>query len=208
MGEKDHSDQALAGDGGLSYASAAAIDAVRRASSDPIERAALFADVCRLNTLYMIMQAGSGHIGSSFSSTDLITWLWTETLADTNSGAPGAIGGAAVDDRAAGGDRHRAGKVCPHRPGRLRGGGPGSVDGCAAGATAGGGQPDRPGPRPRWWPGCKANGPALAIAQVSFPSLAAVSVAIVAFAMFSVLPVSFAIVAGRTAESQRPSTTV
>ena len=29
------------------------------------------------------MQAGSGHIGSSFSSTDLITWLWTEELADS-----------------------------------------------------------------------------------------------------------------------------
>jgi BASS family bile acid:Na+ symporter len=57
--------------------------------------------------------------------------------------------------------------------------------------------------------GVRANGPALAIAQASFPSLAAVSVAIVAFAMFSVLlPVSFAIVAGRTAESQRSSTTV
>jgi bile acid:Na+ symporter, BASS family len=57
--------------------------------------------------------------------------------------------------------------------------------------------------------GVRANGPALAIAQASFPSLAAVSVAIVAFAMFSILlPVSFAIVAGRTAESQRPSTTV
>ena len=38
----------------------------------------------------MIMQAGSGHIGSSFSSTDLITWLWTEELADANSGAPDA----------------------------------------------------------------------------------------------------------------------
>ena len=89
MGEKDHSDKQLAGEGGLSYAPLAAIDAVRRASADPIERAGLLADVCRLNTLYMIMQAGSGHIGSSFSSTDLITWLWTEELADPNSGAPG-----------------------------------------------------------------------------------------------------------------------
>ena len=44
---------------------------MRGAIADPIERAALLADVCRLNTLYMIMQAGSGHIGSSFSSTDL-----------------------------------------------------------------------------------------------------------------------------------------
>jgi BASS family bile acid:Na+ symporter len=57
--------------------------------------------------------------------------------------------------------------------------------------------------------GVRANGPALAIAQASFPSLAAVSVAIVAFGMFSVLlPVSFAIVAGRMAEPERPSTTV
>jgi transketolase len=90
MGEKDHSDKQLAGDGGLSYAPLATIAAVRQATTDPIARAELLADVCRLNTLYMIMQAGSGHIGSSFSSTDLITWLWTETLVDTNSGAPGA----------------------------------------------------------------------------------------------------------------------
>ena len=38
----------------------------------------------------MIMQAGSGHIGSSFSSTDLITWLWTEDLRDPNGSAPDA----------------------------------------------------------------------------------------------------------------------
>src|SRR5436190_1831510 len=90
MGEKDHSDKQLAGDGGLSYVPASSIDAVRGASADPIERAALLADACRLNTLYMIVNAGSGHIGSSFSSTDLITWLWTEELAAANSGAPNA----------------------------------------------------------------------------------------------------------------------
>src|SRR6478672_7461752 len=90
MGEKDHSDKQLAGDEGLSYVPAASIAAVRGASNDAIERAALLADVCRLNTLYMIMQAGSGHIGSSFSSTDLITWLWTEELAGTNSGTANA----------------------------------------------------------------------------------------------------------------------
>jgi transketolase len=38
----------------------------------------------------MIMQAGSGHIGSSFSSLDLISWLWTAWLVDPNSGAPDA----------------------------------------------------------------------------------------------------------------------
>src|SRR5499427_1382477 len=90
MGEKDHSDKTLAGDGGLTYVPLSSIATVREATADPIARAQLTADVCRLNTLYMIMQAGSGHIGSSFSSTDLITWLWTEELADANSGAPGA----------------------------------------------------------------------------------------------------------------------
>jgi transketolase len=89
MGEKDHSDKALA-DGALTYVPLASIDAARGATSDPIARAQLLADVCRLNTLYMIMQAGSGHIGSSFSSTDLVTWLWTEELVDANSGAPDA----------------------------------------------------------------------------------------------------------------------
>jgi transketolase len=90
MGEKDHSDRQLTGDAALSYAPMSAIDALRRASADPVERASLLADACRLNTLYMIMQAGSGHIGSSFSSMDLITWLWTEELTATNSGTPGA----------------------------------------------------------------------------------------------------------------------
>ena len=90
MGEKDHSDKQLAGDGGLSFVPLAPIEVVRGATDDPIVRAGLLADVCRLNTLYMIMQAGSGHIGSSFSSTDLVTWLWTEELADPNSGAANA----------------------------------------------------------------------------------------------------------------------
>jgi transketolase len=44
------------------------------------ERASLFADMCRLNTLYMIARAGSGHIGSSFSSLDIVSWLLLEEL--------------------------------------------------------------------------------------------------------------------------------
>src|SRR5262245_20455792 len=80
----------LRGQGALTYAGADAIAAARAASSDPFERASLLADLCRLNTLYMIMQAGSGHIGSSLSAMDLITWLWTEELVEPNSGATGA----------------------------------------------------------------------------------------------------------------------
>ena len=90
MGEKDHSDRRLAGGGALTYATLEAIEHARGATSDPFERAALLADLCRLNTLYMIMLAGSGHIGSSFSAMDLITWLWTEELVNANSGEPGA----------------------------------------------------------------------------------------------------------------------
>ncbi len=44
------------------------------------ERVALFADMCRLNALYMIARAGSGHIGSSFSSLDIVSWLLLEEL--------------------------------------------------------------------------------------------------------------------------------
>lgn len=44
------------------------------------QRAAIVADMCRLNALYMIARAGSGHIGSSFSSMDMFTWLITEAL--------------------------------------------------------------------------------------------------------------------------------
>jgi len=91
MGEKDRSDVTLTGRGLLSYVP---LDTFRRVlrdnAADPIVRAELLADLCRLNTLYMIMQAGSGHIGSSFSSMDLIAWLWTTVLTDPNSGKPDA----------------------------------------------------------------------------------------------------------------------
>src|SRR5689334_5541862 len=87
MGEKDHSDRLLSGDEGLSYVPLDEIRRIRRGVTDRFARAAILADVCRLNTLYMIMNAGSGHIGSSFSAMDLVTWLWTERLADPNGGA-------------------------------------------------------------------------------------------------------------------------
>src|SRR6266850_2548208 len=89
MGEKDHSDKQLARQGELSLVP---LDVIRRVRGigDPIARAAVLADLCRLNTLYMIMNAGSGHIGSSFSSMDLIAWLWTDYLVDANSHKPDA----------------------------------------------------------------------------------------------------------------------
>src|SRR3954462_14256829 len=90
MSEKDHSDRQLAGAGALSYVPLDSIRRIRRGVADPIARAELVADICRINTLYMIMNAGSGHIGSSFSSTDIVTWVWAEELRDANSGRNGS----------------------------------------------------------------------------------------------------------------------
>jgi transketolase len=44
------------------------------------DRAALFGTLIRLNVLYMIARAGSGHIGTSFSSVDLVSWLHLHEL--------------------------------------------------------------------------------------------------------------------------------
>lgn len=46
----------------------------------PEARTALFATFCRINTLYAIACAGSGHIGSSFSSLDIVSWLFLNEL--------------------------------------------------------------------------------------------------------------------------------
>jgi len=43
-------------------------------------RTRLFADACRFNALYMIARAGSGHIGSSFSSLDIVSHLYLNEL--------------------------------------------------------------------------------------------------------------------------------
>jgi transketolase len=88
MGERDHSDRTLSGRRGLPYVPLETIRRVRRDVADSVERAYLLADICRVNALYMIMNAGSGHIGSSFSALDMLMWLWTEGLSNPNSGEP------------------------------------------------------------------------------------------------------------------------
>ncbi len=64
-------------------------DRVWSLMGDPYERAAVFADMCRLNALYMIMRAGSGHIGSSFSSLDLVAWIHLQELSPGGATAGG-----------------------------------------------------------------------------------------------------------------------
>lgn len=72
-------------EGTLYYIPFAEFQRVRNASLSREKRAALVADMCRLNALYMIARAGSGHIGSSFSSMEIFTWLLTEELGNAPS---------------------------------------------------------------------------------------------------------------------------
>lgn len=67
-------------EGKLHYIARQEFERVRGGVASPHARAALYADMCRLNALYMIARAGSGHIGSSFSSMELMSWLMLEVL--------------------------------------------------------------------------------------------------------------------------------
>jgi transketolase len=64
----------------LRYVPAAELDRIRTLECDPFERAAAFADACRLNALYMIERAGSGHPGTTLSCLDVVSWLHLEVL--------------------------------------------------------------------------------------------------------------------------------
>ncbi len=66
----------------LRYVPAAEFERLRSLDVDPVERAAAFADACRLNALYMIERAGSGHPGTTFSSLDIVVWLHLEVLGE------------------------------------------------------------------------------------------------------------------------------
>lgn len=64
----------------LQYVPASELARIRQLAIPAEDRAAIFATACRINTLYMIARAGSGHIGSSFSSLDIVSWLFLEVL--------------------------------------------------------------------------------------------------------------------------------
>jgi transketolase len=68
--------------GELRYLPLAELERIRTLPGDPVARAAAFADACRVNVLYMIARAGSGHIGTSFSCMDVLAWLHLEVLSE------------------------------------------------------------------------------------------------------------------------------
>ncbi len=64
----------------LSFVPLSEIKRLRQTVTDPLQQAQVLATIFRINTLYMIAQAGSGHIGSSFSAMDMVTWLHLNEL--------------------------------------------------------------------------------------------------------------------------------
>lgn len=70
-------------EGTLYYAPLNEFERVRGSGIAISKKIEIYADMCRLNALYMIARAGSGHIGSSFSSLDIVSWL---LLQEMNSG--------------------------------------------------------------------------------------------------------------------------
>ena len=56
------------------------------ANLSDVARARAFAALARINTLYMIAGAWSGHIGTSFSSLDLMSWVFLNEMRDLKKG--------------------------------------------------------------------------------------------------------------------------
>ena len=53
---------------------------VRNAEIDKYSRLSLLSDMCCANTLATVKRAGSGHLGSSFSSLDIVTYLYHQEM--------------------------------------------------------------------------------------------------------------------------------
>ncbi len=59
---------------------------VRETVPDNHDQLSLLANMCRANTLASVKRAGSGHLGSSLSSIDIVTWLYYREMNTTGLG--------------------------------------------------------------------------------------------------------------------------
>ncbi|MBF0363040.1 MAG: transketolase [Oligoflexia bacterium] len=64
----------------LSYIPFEEFKRIEKSKNNLVEYISLFSDLCRINVLYMIKKVGSGHIGSSFSSIDIVSTLYLSHL--------------------------------------------------------------------------------------------------------------------------------
>jgi transketolase len=79
----------LAVNRGLQYVPYSEFERILALPLNALQKTELFAALCRINTLYMIARAGSGHIGSSFSSMEIMTWLQLNELRTATPDDPG-----------------------------------------------------------------------------------------------------------------------
>src|SRR3712207_5884432 len=70
----------------LSYVPPDEFRRLLQAKAGTADRAAAFAALARINTLYMIAGAWSGHIGTSFSSLEIMSCLFLNELRDLERG--------------------------------------------------------------------------------------------------------------------------
>src|SRR5918994_3265556 len=70
----------------LQYVPVGEFARLRGADVSPVDRVRAFAALARINTLYMIAGAWSGHIGTSFSSLEIMSWLFLNELRDLDKG--------------------------------------------------------------------------------------------------------------------------
>ncbi len=70
----------------LRYVPVSEFTRVVNAKGTAAQKAAAFAALARINTLYMIAGAWSGHIGTSFSSLEIMSWLFLNELRDLDKG--------------------------------------------------------------------------------------------------------------------------
>jgi transketolase len=70
----------------LRYVPASEFARLRAAAVSPVDRVRGFAALARINTLYMIAGAWSGHIGTSFSSLEIMSWIFLNELRDLDEG--------------------------------------------------------------------------------------------------------------------------
>jgi transketolase len=59
---------------------------VREPKLAPVKLIPVLADMCRINALSAVKLAGSGHLGSSFSAMDIVTWLYYQEMNVRNVG--------------------------------------------------------------------------------------------------------------------------
>src|SRR5262245_30130308 len=70
----------------LQYVPVSEFERLRAAPIGAVDRVRAFAALARINALYMIAGAWSGHIGTSFSSLDIMSWLFLNELRDLDKG--------------------------------------------------------------------------------------------------------------------------